>query len=191
LSRYFSKHALRMAARCIERGGVIAYPTEGVWGLGCDPYSPEAVARILALKGRALHKGLILIAAHPRQLGEALAGLSAKELRLLEEDPGYPRTWLVPDNGSLPVWITGGSGSLAVRITRHPQVAALCDRLGFGLVSTSANPAGKVAAQSALRVRQYFPLQLDFVLGGNLQDAGGASEIRDLKSDKLIRARGK
>lgn len=182
---------LTTAARCVRQGGVIAYATEGVWGLGCDPFQPEAVARILALKGRSQTKGLILIAGEVGQLGDAVNALSHAQLDRLSSDPGYPLTWLIPTQSALPGWITGGSDRVAVRLTRHPQVAALCSLAGSALVSTSANPAGKPAALNALRVRQYFPRGLDYILPGELLDRGRASEIRDLVTDRVIRPRGK
>lgn len=178
------------AARLIYEGGVIAYPTEGLWGLGCDPFDSGAVARILMMKQRPISKGLILLASDVQQLGTALLGLSKDERDQLAADFNYPVTWLIPDNGSLPDWITGGMPTLAVRITRHPLVRALCARFGSAIVSTSANPAGRPAARSALRVRQYFNAEIDFLLPGQLQHESGASEIRHLRSGKVIRPKG-
>jgi len=178
------------AVRVILGGGVIAYPTEGVWGLGCDPFDDAAVLRILQMKQRQVSKGLILVASNIDQLTPALSGLSKNELDQLRRDFGHPITWLVPDNGSLPYWITGGADTIAVRISRHPRVAALCEGLGSAMVSTSANPGGRPAARNALRVRQYFNRDLDYVFPGQLQNERGASEIRHLLSGQIIRPRG-
>lgn len=178
------------AARIILGGGIIAYPTEGVWGLGCDPFDDAAVFRILQMKQRRVSKGLILIASNTEQLTPALSDLNKNELDQLRRDFGYPITWLVPDNGVLPYWITGGADTVAVRISKHPGVAALCERLGSAMVSTSANPGGRPAARNALRVRQYFNRDLDYVFPGRLQSEQGASEIRHLRSGQIIRPRG-
>ena len=185
-----SPFQIAKAARIVFEGGVIAYPTEGVWGLGCDPFNPLAVGRILAMKQRPEHKGLILLASDLDQLGSATRMLKKNELDQLLSNPGYPITWLIPDNGSVPTWITGGTATLAVRITRHPLVASLCNRLGSAIVSTSANPGGRPAARNSLRVRQYFRDSIDYLLPGPLEQGGGASEIRHLRSGKVIRLRG-
>jgi len=174
------------AARVVRRGGVIAYPTEAVWGLGCDPWNEAAVHRLLALKQRPVKKGLILIAADICQFDFLLADLPAAwRERLVSTWPG-PNTWLVPHRGRLPVWITGRHASVALRVSDHPQVRALCRRVG-PLVSTSANPAGRPAARSRLRVEQYFSHRLDAVLGGALGGRRNPSLIRDLASGRVVR----
>ncbi|MFC0668993.1 L-threonylcarbamoyladenylate synthase [Azotobacter chroococcum] len=177
---------VRQVARVLRAGGVIAYPTEAVWGLGCDPWNEAAVRRLLALKGRPQEKGLILVAADIRQFDFLLHDLPpAWRERLAATWPG-PNTWLVPHRGRLPAWITGRHASVALRVSDHPQVRALCALAG-PLVSTSANPAGRPAARSRLRVEQYFLRRLDAVLGGALGGRRNPSLIRDLASGQVIR----
>ena len=177
---------IQQAARVVRNGGVIAYPTEAVWGLGCDPWNDEAVERLLALKDRPVHKGLILVAAEVEQFDFLLEDLPEIWLaRLAGSWPG-PNTWLVPHQNRLPEWISGQHDSVALRVSDHPQVRALC-RLTGPLVSTSANPAGRPSARSRLRVEQYFPGQLDAVLGGALGGRKNPSLIRDLISGDVIR----
>ena len=172
----------------LDGGGVLAYPTEGVWGLGCDPDNAAAVERILALKGRSWRLGLILVAARLEFLSPYLDGLPPRLLARLQDWPAAT-TYLVPDNGRAPDWIRGQHKTLALRLTRHPVAAALSALFGGALVSTSANPSGSPAARSALRVRQYFGKQLDLLAPGALGGAGGASEIRHLASGKVLRPR--
>lgn len=179
--------AVRTAARVLRAGGVVAYPTEGVWGLGCDPGNPVAVRRLLELKRRDPAKGLILVAADIGQFEPYLRGLDAGRLRRLRETWPGPLTWLVPDNGAAPPLIRGRHRQVALRVSAHPLVAALCEAFGGPLVSTSANPAGRPAALSALRVRRYFPRRLDAVVSGALGGRRGATTIRDLISDKILR----
>lgn len=186
-----SEFHLARAAQAVLGGGVIAYPTEGVWGLGCDPCDELAVSRILRMKQRHVSKGLILVAANTDQLGSIVSGLNKNELDQIGADFGYPVTWLIPDNGVAPYWITGGLATVAVRVTRHPLVSALCDRLGTAIVSTSANPGGRPAARTALRMRQYFQNEVDFVLPGQIQHGFGASEIRLLRGGQVIRPKGR
>lgn len=177
---------VRRAAQVVREGGVIAYPTEAVWGLGCDPWDAEAVYRLLELKARPVEKGLILVAADIAQFDFLLADLPAAwQARLAQSWPG-PNTWLVPHQDRLPAWISGVHDSVALRVSDHPLVRALCAHTG-PLVSTSANPAGRPAARSRLRVEQYFGGQLDGVLGGALGGRKNPSLIRDLRSGQVIR----
>ena len=154
-----SSWRIRQVAGVVKDGGVIAYPTEAVWGLGCDPWNEAAVRRLLALKSRPMHKGLILVAARATQFDFLLNDLPGEWLlRLADSWPG-PNTWLV---------------------------RALCAHTG-PLVSTSANPAGRPSARSRLRVEQYFHNQLDGLLGGELGGRRNPSLIRDLATGKVIR----
>lgn len=182
-----SRWQVQQTAQVVRRGGVIAYPTEAVWGLGCDPWDELAVERLLALKDRPVHKGLILVAADSEQFDFLLDDLPEIWLaRLTGSWPG-PNTWLVPHQNRLPEWITGHHDSVALRVSAHPLVRELCALTG-PLVSTSANPAGRPAARSRLRVEQYFPEQLDKVLGGALGGRKNPSLIRDLISGDVVRA---
>ena len=183
----FHAYHLRRAAQQVRAGGVIAYPTEGVWGLGCDPLDAQAVFRILAIKDRPMHKGLILIGADWPQLQPWLAPLDEASIkRLLDSWPG-PNTWVVPHNGRLPDWLTGGRDTLAVRVPGHPLARALCRRVGRPLVSTSANRSGRPALTDLWRVRRTLGAELDGVLPGRVQTPGQSSRIRDLSSGDTLR----
>lgn len=178
---------LRQAAAAIHRGGVIAYPTEAVFGLGCDPLNPTAVQRLLDLKQRPMRKGLILIASRLEQLQPFIAPLDEASLALLQESWPGPITWLVPARTDTPRWLCGEHSSIAVRVTAHPLASALCEAAGHALVSTSANPAGRQPARHPLRVRKYFPHQLDMIVTGNVDRRSSPTLIRDLLTKKLIR----
>jgi len=147
---------LRRAIYSIRRGGIIAYPTEAVYGLGCDPLNGPAIGRLLRLKGRPADKGLILIAASFRQLRPYIRLLDEQLMQpILASWPG-PNSWLLPAADALPDWLSGGRSSLAVRVTAHPLAAALCRAWGGPLVSTSANPSGRLPARTPLHVRSSF-----------------------------------
>lgn len=178
---------IRIAARLLRAGEVIAYPTEAVWGLGCDPGNRAAVERILTLKHRAETKGLILIAANAFQLRPYVGELSAEEFSCLEEARAVPTTWVVPAAVKAPRWLTGGRTTIAVRVTRHPVAAALCLAFGGALVSTSANPQGKPPARTPLKIRQYFRGGQVYSVPGPLGGASKPSEIRDLRSGNILR----
>lgn len=175
------------AVRALDDGGVIAYPTEAVWGLGCDPLDEAAVLRLLALKQRDWRKGMILVAADMVQLAPYLHGLDAQQQQTLRDSWPGPTTWLVPNNGMAPDWITGGRDTLAVRVSNHPLVTALCRAFGGPVVSTSANPAGNRPARSALTVRRYFLTQLDDILPGAVGGQRQPTQIRNLLTGETVR----
>jgi L-threonylcarbamoyladenylate synthase len=184
-----SPFKLRLAARLLRAGGVVAYPTEGVYGLGCDPLDGAAVDTVLRLKGRSRRKGLILIAADFEQVAPFLAPLRDPKLakRLALDWPG-PVTWVLRAGWAVPSWLTGGRDTLAVRVTAHAGAAALCRAFGRTLVSTSANRSGGAPARSALAVRRLFGDAVDMILHGPLGGLAGPTPIRDGTSGKLLRS---
>ena len=169
-------------------GGVVACPTEAVWGLSCDPDNPSAVERLLALKQRPVAKGLILVASDISQLAGLLDGLASGERARLELSWPGPTTWLIPHGGRVPPWICGDHDSVAVRVTAHPGMSALCDAWGGPLVSTSANPGGSQAPRERFQVVRYFGDALDAYLPGAVGGDARPSTIRDLRSDQIVRA---
>lgn len=174
------------AAQEVRAGAVIAYPTEAVWGLGCDPWNEEAVDRLLAIKNRSVDKGLILVADNIRQFDFLFEDFPQEWIdRMSSTWPG-PNTWLVPHQNLLPEWVTGVHDTVALRVSDHPQVRDLCSMVG-PLISTSANPQGRPAARTRLRVEQYFRGQIDLILGGQLGGRKNPSVIRDLATGKVIR----
>ena len=184
---------LRRAARIVNQGGVIAYPTEAVYGLGCDPGNKVAVQRILDLKQRPITKGLILVAADFAQLTPWLAPLTeTDQAELMTTWPG-PNTWLLPvnnannENKQTPRWLTGNHTTLAVRVSDHPLVRALCLQVGSALVSTSANIAGRLPARNTLKVRRQFSSQRDYIVPGAVGEAAKPSVIRDWATGRVIR----
>jgi len=179
---------LRSARRMLQAGGIIAYPTEAVYGLGCDPLNPEAVMRLLELKQRPWQKGMILIAANRVQLEPYLETVPAAiEQKLAKNWPG-PVTWLLPARAEVPFWLRGEHSTLAVRVTAHPLAAALCDVFGGPIVSTSANLAGHEPARRALTVRRELGNEVDYILHGELGDSDKPTEIRDAVTGRVIRA---
>lgn len=180
--------AISDATNTLHSGGVIAYPTEAVWGLGCDPYDEEAVHKILSLKEREVEKGLIIVASGMEQLSSLLTPLAQEKIDLLSETWPGPVTWLIPDEENLyPSWVKGQFSSVAVRVSAHPLVAALCEKFGKPIISTSANKAGEPEIRSRLRIDEVFSDKLDYILDGELGDSDQPSQIRDLVSGTSIR----
>lgn len=175
---------LEAAAQALARGAVLAYPAEGVWGLGCLPGDAAAVARLLAAKRRAPDKGLILIADRAAAFAPYLAPLDEAAWRALEAGAGT--TWLAPANPDAPPELRGRHPTQAVRVTRHPVCMALCREAG-ALVSTSANVEGAAPARSLAEARAVFGDAIDGLAAGELGGAAGPSEIRDLASGRVLR----
>lgn len=177
--------------RCVDdlnSGKVIAYPTEAVWGLGCDPFNTSAIEQLLMLKSRPWQKGLILIASTIEQFDFLLDDLSPELYRRLNDSwPGH-HTWLVPHHNRLSERVYGRHPTVALRVTAHPVVKTLCHRFGGPIISTSANRAGMPSATSAIAARRYFlGKRLSFAPGA-VGDSPSASCIRDLISGKIIRS---
>jgi L-threonylcarbamoyladenylate synthase len=183
-----SPFQIREAARVLHAGGLIAYPTEAVYGLGCDPRNAAAVERLLQLKQRPWQKGLILIAASITQLSPYIAAIPLQYQSTLDASWPGPNTWLVPASEACPGWIRGTHPTVAVRVTAHPGVIALCNAFGGAIVSTSANYAGKRAARSALSVLRELGGAVDHCLHGELGGAERPTVIRDLLSGETVRS---
>ena len=132
----------------LKRGGVIAYPTEYYFGLGCDPRNRRAVQRLLRLKQCPQHKGLILIAGKFRQVARYLQPLTLQQQETLQRDGAQATTYLMPAKSSVPHWLRGAYDTLVVRSTTHKQTAGLCNALNMALVSTSANRSGQQPART-------------------------------------------
>lgn len=180
---------LQQAVSALRRGGLVAYPTEAVWGLGCDPFDEAAVARLLALKQREVAKGLILVAADAAQLEGLVDWTALPPLRrdeVLASWPG-PHTWVVPATARVPRWITGEHDGVAVRVSAHPLVAALCRGFGGPLVSTSANAAGAEPPRSLAEADPALLAAVDVVLEGDTGGLARPTPIRDARSGAGLR----
>ncbi len=179
--------AISRAADVIKNGGVVGYPTEAVYGLGCDPRNETAVRRLLRIKRRPMEKGLILIAARFSQLEGFIDPLPESTRKLLFDSWPGPVTWLVPAKTDVPITLRGDHKTIAVRVTAHPVASALCERVGSALVSTSANASGAIPARSAAQVLQAFGNQLDYILGGPVDMHAEPTTIRDASSGRIVR----
>jgi len=175
------------AVQCLQAGDVIAYPTEAVFGLGCDPASEAATRKILALKNRPAEAGLILIADTFERFASYIKPLKAglKE-RANATWPG-PVTWLFPRGESVPDWLAGNHDTIALRVTAHPVCRELCAAFGGAIVSTSANPREGKPATSQAAVEAYFGSALCGTVDGALGGADRPSEIRDLVTGRVLR----
>ncbi len=180
---------LHAAATLLRAGGVLAYPTEAVFGLGCDPHDQRAFERLFALKQRPSTQGVLLIAADFAQVApyiDLTAVPAAMMERVQRSWPG-PNTWVFPRAAAVPQWICGNHAGIALRVTAHPAAAALCREFGGALVSTSANPHGQPPARAARTVAAYFGDALDGLLDAPLGDQITPTSIRDALSGAVLR----
>lgn len=179
---------LQKALLALQQGSIIAYPTEAVFGLGCDPLQPPALEALLSLKKRDPNKGLILIA-HTFECLQSYIDISVvppEHLKqILASWPG-PYTWIFPAKSSVSRILTGRFNSLAVRVTAHPVARALCEGVGGPIVSTSANPEGLPPAKTVAEVEQYFGQQCEIV-DGQIGDLAQPTSIRDALTLAYVR----
>jgi L-threonylcarbamoyladenylate synthase len=181
--------AVSKGVEVLLRGGVIAYPTEGIFGLGCLPDDPPAVQRVIDIKQRDAAKGLILIAADAGQL-EGWIDLPA-DRSLPDPDPGRPVTWIVPPGPKVTPALCGTHATIAVRLTTNPTAKALCEGADAPLVSTSANLSGQPTARNRFVLRRQFGDVVDYIVPGDCGPASGPSEIRDFASGQVLRPHSK
>jgi L-threonylcarbamoyladenylate synthase len=173
----------------LKSGGVIAYPTESIFGLGCDPNNRMAVQRILRLKGRPQRKGLILVADRLSKLHPYITPLSTTQTKTLQtswQNTVRPHTWLVPAAKRCPKWLSGRHPTLAIRVSTHALTADLSKRSGMALVSTSANRSGCQPAKTSRQCYRLFGHRVR-VIHGMTGGAKRPSTIQDLQSGKIIR----
>jgi|SRR6185312_5629623 len=186
--RVFDIEEVEAAAALLRAGGVLAYPTEGVYGLGCDPDNRSAFDRIFAMKRRPSEQGVLLIAADFDQvrgwIGDAPEDSFARANAIW---PGA-HTFIFPRSSRVPEWVAGGHAGIALRVTAHMPSAVLCRAFGGPIVSTSANRHGEPPARSAADIRTIFGDQPDGVLDAPLGGLDKPTPITDAVSGAIIRA---
>ncbi|MCK5648020.1 MAG: threonylcarbamoyl-AMP synthase [Gammaproteobacteria bacterium] len=178
---------IRHAVHILKQGGLIAYPTEAVFGLGCLANNTEAIQRLLQLKQRPKEKGLILLASDLSQLEPYFSPLKADILEKIKSSWPGPTTWILPAPAATSALIKGKFNSVAVRISAHPIVHELCRQCQTPIISTSANITGKNMSYSAFDVRLQFNNKLDYILHGPLGDNDKPTIIKDAITDQLVR----
>ncbi|TAN05898.1 MAG: Sua5/YciO/YrdC/YwlC family protein [Rhodanobacteraceae bacterium] len=186
--RVFKVAEIDAAAAVLRAGGVLAYPTEGVYGLGCDPDNHAAFERIFALKRRPPEQGVLLIAASIEQVMPWIADApDAAFERARKAWPGA-HTFIFPRSPRVPAWVAGGHPGIALRVTAHAPSAALCRAFGGPIVSTSANRHGEPPAMSAAGVRRIFGDEPDGVIDAPLGGLDRPTPITDAVTGAVIRA---
>jgi L-threonylcarbamoyladenylate synthase len=188
--RRFGLADVDAAAALVRGGGVLAYPTEAVYGLGCNPHDRDAFERLFALKERPATQGVLLIAADFAQV-EPYIDRAAVPGAVMDEVhatwPG-PNTWVFPRSARVPEWVAGAHAGIALRVSSHAPVIALCRAFGAPLVSTSANPHGQPPARDVATLARYFGERLEGALDAPLGGLDRPTIIRDALTGAIIRA---
>ena len=182
-----SYSSLPSAITILKQGGIIAYPTEAVFGFGCDPDNLDALSRLLTIKQRPAEKGLIVIASDWAQLQPFVQPLTATQMQTLMQTWPGPFTWLVPAAESVSALIKGTHTKIAVRITAHPIASELCRQFGKALISTSANRSNQPPCLTATEVSRQFQHEIDYIVVGDTGGQDKPTTICDLISGQILR----
>ncbi len=180
-----SDFSIRHAAFIVRQGGIIAYPTDTIYGLGCDPYNPDAVEKINRIKQRPLNKQFILLAADIRQLASLINIDAAQQQKILQAT--QPTSWVVPAAKRAPRWLVDRHNTLTIRITAQKDVKRLCHTLGHAIISTSANLSGKTPAKNSLQLHKHFHFQVDKIIVADRPLNARPSKIIRLCDNYVIR----
>ena len=186
----FEHKSICDAAKAFKRGGIIAYPTEAVFGLGCDPSNNASLIKLLNLKQRSPDKGLILLAGDYSQIQNFIDEQAIPAEKLISIKARWPAaiTQIMPAKNNISPLLTGGRNTIAIRVTAHPDVIALCKQTRQAIVSTSANLSGKRTAKTWQQVEQAFSDKVDYVLKGEILGSAQPSKIINALSGKVLRA---
>ncbi|WEJ62679.1 L-threonylcarbamoyladenylate synthase [Thiomicrorhabdus lithotrophica] len=186
MSESLLQQQLVKASSLLNQGEVIAYPTEAVYGLGCDPFNQQAVEKLFHVKQRPMEKGVILVAASVEQIQDWIELIGTEwEKNVLDSWPG-PITWVLPIKKPMPDWITGGRDTVAIRVSDHPVVQQLCLVFGGPIVSTSANVTTHPPAKSCDEVRTEFEDKV-YCICAELGGLDKPTQIRDAKTGRVLR----
>lgn len=180
-----SDFSISHAAHIIRHGGIIAYPTDTIYGLGCDPYNADAVASINDIKQRPRSKQFILLAGHIDQIAP-LVDLDKAQLHKLTRTT-EPTSWVINAKLSAPSWLVSSSRTITIRISRQHDVQRLCHTLGHAIISTSANPSGKPPARNSLELHKYFHDCVDMILANHQKLTASPSKVIRLCDNHVIR----
>jgi len=180
-----SDFSIRHAAHIIKHGGIIAYPTDTIYGLGCDPFNPCAVKKINTIKQRPLNKQFILLAGHINQVRSLILINEKQEKKITASSEAI--SWIVDASPGAPAWLVSECNTLTIRISQQNDVQRLCRALGHAIISTSANLSGKTPAKNGFELHKYFHHKVDKILLSNKTQLSKPSKIIRLCDNQIIR----
>ena len=171
------------ASVLIKKGGIVIYPTEGIYGLGCDPFNEKSVSNVFAIKGRAKHKNFIIICSDTKYLTKII---NKDYLRNKDINSKSFVTWIVPSNKICPIWLCDNS-LVAVRVTNHPTIKQLCENLNGPIISTSANYSNKEYVNNLKIIEDLFDSKIDCIVEGKLGKMERPSVIKNIVTNEILR----
>ena len=182
--------AIARAAATLREGGVVAIPTDTLYGLAADPWNPAAVARIFAIKGREEDRPLPLVAANVTQVTRWIGEMDRVASRLAERFWPGPLTLVMRAPAELPSNVTAGGGTIGIRVPAHAVTIALCAAFDRPITATSANTSGQPATDRPDFVAEQLSMGLDVLLDAGITPGGPASTIVDVTQAevRLLRA---
>lgn len=196
----FAKEDYQQASDWLNQGNLLAYPTEAVWGIGCDPFNEQAVRHILTIKNRPIDKGMIVITADSQLIDDFFQPLPLTIQNTIRQtwqhSHNQATTFLfpIPCHIDIPNWVTGGRDTLAIRVIHHQAIATLCQTLaktspnnpyGF-LISTSCNPSGEAPTTTLEQAQAYFGNSIGYFNAATLGYTQ-PSQIKDALTGEMIR----
>lgn len=180
------KH-VNKASEVLQGGGIIAYPTEYCFGLGCDPRDSSAVERLLKIKQRKAEQGLILIAGDLSQVTQYAELESVPNIEQIAQTWPGPNTWLLPAKDHVPDHVRGKHTQIAMRIPDHEFCLLLLAQFNHPIVSTSANRSGQKEHLTASSLDIDMGVECDYIVNLPVGGQKRASSIRDSMTGKLLR----
>lgn len=179
--------SIKEAIICLRRGEIIAYPTEAVYGLGCDPMNQQALKKLLLLKQRAADKGLIVVGADYSHIAPYVAMTQEELPEIINNSWPGPYNWVLPAPSSSSNLLTGQYVTQAVRVSAHPVVKELCVGFGGGIVSTSANITNQASCTTQEELQDSFFSGVAGIVSGDIGEELQPCSIRQYNSTKVIR----
>ena len=175
----------RLAAHIIHRGGVIACPTDTIYGLACNPFDIDAVDRVMEIKHRAANKSFILLASSIEQAEELITVSDEERARIL--DVTRPTSWVAAARDDTPRWLLDDNDNITIRVSSHANVTRLCDTIGHAVISTSANISGRRPATNVMQLHQSFHGKVDHILANDCKTDGRPSKVIRLCDNHVFR----
>jgi len=185
---FLENYRIKKAVNTVKLGGIIIYPTEAVFGIGCDPNNIDALKKVIDIKSRDSQKGLIIVASKFEQILDYIKPLPKDIEDRLKTNWPAQTTYIFPASDILSDYLIGGNNrTVAIRVSQNKYIKKLCDLLGHPLVSTSANISGMESITSYKQAKREFQNKVDYILPGKVDINLKPSKIVDIFTSRVLR----